>query len=99
MEQNMRTEDMKVGTLLGLPAGAVFFELTDTFLIPNVGKIYAAIGPGGWVKFTVTARNTKEARGFVRSLKRNSETIEKVRLLHFRDMPSEGREFPDHRGG
>jgi len=85
--------------LLGLPTGTVFVESRGTFAVPNVGKIFAAIGPGGYVTFTVTARNTKEAREMVRNLKRNSETIEAVRLLRFDDMPAEGREFPDHRGG
>jgi hypothetical protein len=62
-------------------------------------KIFAAIGVGGFVEFTVSASNSKEARDTVKSLRRRSETIEAVRLLRFDDMPSREREFAEHRGG
>jgi len=44
-------------------------------------KTFVAITTGGWALFTVQAENSKQARDFVRSLKRRSETVEAVRLL------------------
>jgi hypothetical protein len=67
--------------------------------VPNGGKIFAAIGPGDFVLFTVTADSSTKARDAIRAVKRNSESVYSVRLLRFDDMPANGREFADHRGG
>jgi len=49
-------------------------------------KTFAAITTGGFVLFTVQAKNTKDALDTVRAVRKRSDTIEKVRLLRADDM-------------
>jgi hypothetical protein len=43
-------------------------------------KKFVALGPGGWIVFTFLAKNSKEARAAIPSLRKRSDTIESVRL-------------------
>lgn len=57
-------------------------------------KLWAAITTGGYVLYTVEARDGITARAMVQSARKRSDVIETVRLLRPDDMGMMGAEVP-----